>query len=79
MKELNLVYERGSEPNTIDVCTDEKLFLGKIFSQGVFGDKPTPRKITCNDGRPCVVYTSEVFSGIKDFVVYLNQTTGKTK
>jgi hypothetical protein len=37
MKELNLVYERGSEPNTIDVCTNEKLFLGKIFSQGVFG------------------------------------------
>lgn len=37
MKELNLVYERGSEPNTIDVCTNEKLFLGKIFNQGVFG------------------------------------------
>ena len=37
MKELNLQYERGSEQNTIDVCTDEKLFLGKIFSQGVFG------------------------------------------
>lgn len=37
MKQLNLQYERGSEPNTIDVCTDENLFLGKIFSQGVFG------------------------------------------
>lgn len=47
--------------------------------QSLFGDKPTPRKITCNEGRPCVVYTSEVFSTVKDFMVYLNQTTGKTK
>lgn len=37
MKELNLQYERGSEPNTIDVCVSNGLFLGKIFSQGVFG------------------------------------------
>jgi hypothetical protein len=37
MKQLALVYERGSEENTIDVCVDNGLFLGKIFSQGVFG------------------------------------------
>ena len=36
MKELNLQYERGSEHNTIDVCTSENLFLGKILSQGGF-------------------------------------------
>jgi len=36
MKELNLQYERGSEPNTIDVCVSNGLFLGKIFSQGGF-------------------------------------------
>lgn len=37
MKELNLQYERGSEPNTIDVCTQEKLFLGRIINQQFFG------------------------------------------
>ena len=58
-------------------CIDRMLSEQRI--QCLFGDKPTPRKITHNEGRPCVVYTSEVFSNIKDFVVYLNQTTGKTK
>lgn len=37
MKELNLQYERGSEHNTIDVCVDNGLFLGKIVLAGMFG------------------------------------------
>ena len=37
MKELNLVYERGSEHNTIDVCVSNGLFLGKIVLAGMFG------------------------------------------
>ena len=37
MKELNLQYERGSEPNTVDVCTQDKLFLGRIINQQLFG------------------------------------------
>jgi len=37
MKELSLQYERGSEPNTIDVCVSNGLFLGKIVLAGMFG------------------------------------------
>ena len=37
MKELNLVYERGSEHNTIDVCVSNGLFLGKIVLSPFFG------------------------------------------
>jgi len=37
MKDLSLQYERGSEPNTIDVCVDNSLFLGKIINQQIFG------------------------------------------
>ena len=37
MKQLNLVYERGSEPNTMDVCVSNGLFLGKIVLAGMFG------------------------------------------
>ena len=33
MKELNLQYERGSEPNTIDVLTQDGLLLGVITGQ----------------------------------------------
>ena len=37
MKELNLVYNRGSEHNTIDVCVSNGLFLGKIVLSPFFG------------------------------------------
>lgn len=37
MKELSLQYSSGSEHNTIDVCVDNSLFLGKIVLSPFFG------------------------------------------
>lgn len=34
---LTLQYLQNSKPNTIDVCTQEKLFLGRIINQQFFG------------------------------------------
>ena len=36
-------------------------------------EQPKLRKITTNEGRPCIVYTSEVFKNVKEIDAYLKQ------